>query len=227
MTTLGVSSLPNLRRRRIDSGKSAVSGHFWHRAERCWPIPFHDLELSYRPADLRSLIQQAHAERKTVSVNNVERRARNGELVYLKIDVTRLQEGTNDIIGFCISFADITVVRNLENDMLSARHKAQTVSEELQAANEELQSTNEELETTNEEMQSAADEELQTINEELRERADELNNSNGFLNSILSSLRGGCRGCGSEYQCGDLESAGRRSLGAPIGGNEGSVFAPA
>ncbi len=42
--------------------------------------------------------------------------------------------------------------------------------------NEELQSTNEEL---------------NTINEELRERTDELNHSNAFLNSILSSLRGG------------------------------------
>jgi two-component system CheB/CheR fusion protein len=42
--------------------------------------------------------------------------------------------------------------------------------------NEELQSTNEELET---------------INDELRQRSDELNQVNGFLESILSSLRAG------------------------------------
>jgi two-component system CheB/CheR fusion protein len=42
--------------------------------------------------------------------------------------------------------------------------------------NEELQSTNEEL---------------QTINDELRRRTDELNQVNGFLQSVLSSLRGG------------------------------------
>jgi two-component system CheB/CheR fusion protein len=40
--------------------------------------------------------------------------------------------------------------------------------------NEELQSTNEEL---------------YTLNEEMRQRTDELNNSNAFLNSILSSMR--------------------------------------
>src|SRR5437667_180926 len=99
-----------------------------------------------------------------------------------------------------------------------AKQDAETVNEELQAANEELQSTNEELETTNEELQStneelettneelqstneeletmneelqSTNEELNTINEELRERTDELNRSNAFLNSILSSLRGG------------------------------------
>jgi two-component system CheB/CheR fusion protein len=42
--------------------------------------------------------------------------------------------------------------------------------------NEELQSTNEEL---------------QTINEELRQRSEELNSVNAFLESILTSLRGG------------------------------------
>ena len=42
--------------------------------------------------------------------------------------------------------------------------------------NEELQSTNEEL---------------HTMNDELRQRTDELNKSNAFLESILSSLRGG------------------------------------
>jgi two-component system, chemotaxis family, CheB/CheR fusion protein len=178
---------------------------------------FHDLELSYRPVDLRSLIEQAYAERKTVSVNNVERRVKNAELIYLDIHVAPLQEEAGNVIGICISFDDVTAVRKLESDMLGARHEAETVNEELQAANEELQSTNEELETTNEELQStneelettneelqstneeletmneelqSANEELQTINEELRQRTDELNSSNGFLNSILSSLRG-------------------------------------
>ena len=150
---------------------------------------FHDLELSYRPVDLRSLIEQAYAERKTVSINNVERRVKNAELIYLDIHVAPLQGESGDVIGICISFDDVTAVRKLENDMLGARHEAETVNEELQATNEELQSTNEELETMNEELQSA-NEELQTINEELRQRTDELNSSNGFLNSILSSLRG-------------------------------------
>ena len=61
--------------------------------------------------------------------------------------------------------------------------------EELETTNEELQSTNEELETMNEELQST-NEELQTINDEARERGDQLGELNGFLESILTSLRG-------------------------------------
>jgi two-component system CheB/CheR fusion protein len=106
----------------------------------------------------------------------------------------------------------------LEDEVRRARQEAETTSEELQTTNEELQSTNEELQTTNEELQStneelettneelqssneeletmneemqSTNEELQTINDELRQRTDELNISNAFLNSILSSLRGG------------------------------------
>jgi two-component system, chemotaxis family, CheB/CheR fusion protein len=66
----------------------------------------------------------------------------------------------------------------------------QSSNEELETTNEELQSTNEELETMNEELQSS-NEELQTINEELRLRSEELNQVNAFLESILTSLRGG------------------------------------
>ena len=44
------------------------------------------------------------------------------------------------------------------------------------------------LETMNEELQST-NEELQTINEEARERGDQLGEVDGFLESILTSLR--------------------------------------
>jgi len=51
----------------------------------------------------------------------------------------------------------------------------------LKSANEELLSMNEELQSTNEE--------LQTINEEARDRGEQLGELNGFLESILTSLR--------------------------------------
>jgi len=179
--------------------------------------PFHDLELSYRPVELRSLIERANAERKVITAANVEQRFKNGDPRYLDVEVTPLQDNGGSI-GVCISFNDVTRYHGLEDDIQRARQDAETVNEELQAANEELQSTNEELETTNEELQStneelettneelqstneeletmneelqSTNEELNTINEELRERTDELNHSNAFLNSILSSLRGG------------------------------------
>src|SRR5262245_7147589 len=36
--------------------------------------PFHDLEISYRPVELRSLIERAHAEHRVIRLNSVERR---------------------------------------------------------------------------------------------------------------------------------------------------------
>jgi two-component system CheB/CheR fusion protein len=59
---------------------------------------------------------------------------------------------------------------------------------DLENAYEELQSTVEELETTNEELQST-NEELETANNELRDRGLALDEVNGFLESILGSLR--------------------------------------
>ena len=164
---------------------------------------FQDLELSYRPVELRSVIEQASDERKIITLRNVERHFKTGVTRYLQVNVIPLIDN-DTAMGVCVTFNDVTDNRNLEEEVLRTRQESETVNEELQAANEELQSTNEELETTNEELQStneeletmneelqSTNEELQTINEELRQRTDELNDSNLFLNSILSSLRGG------------------------------------
>jgi two-component system CheB/CheR fusion protein len=179
--------------------------------------PFQDLELSYRPVELRSVLEQAFKERKAINLTDVERRVKTGELRYLEVCVMPLLENDR-LMGAYVTFEDVTSYHELEHDVQKARQEAETVHEELQASNEELQSTNEELETTNEELQStneelettneelqstneeletmneelqSTNEELQTINGELRERTDELHDANAFLNSILSSLRGG------------------------------------
>lgn len=164
--------------------------------------PFQDFELSYRPAELRSLIEQAYLERQLVVVPNLEW-LKNGESRSLDVYIQPLQDD-DKLLGVCITLNDATQLRKLEDDVRRARQEAKTSNEELQTTNEELQSTNEELQTTNEELQSSneeletmneemqsTNEELQTINDELRQRTDELNTSNAFLNSILSSLRGG------------------------------------
>ena len=151
--------------------------------------PFHDLEFSYRPIELRSLIDQAYAEKRTVTVKNVERRLKNAEPRYLEVYVTPLQDNGAPI-GVSILYDDVTSLQNLENEVQKAQQDAETINAELQAANEELQSTNEELETMNEELQSA-NAELQTINDELRVQTDEANRSNAFLGSMLLSLKRG------------------------------------
>lgn len=173
--------------------------------------PLKDLEISYRPVELRSLIEQAYAERRTVTLTSVERRFPNGEVQYLDVIVAPLyDEGVNPL-GVSVSFTDVTSFQNVQEELRHSNEELQTSSEELQSSNEELettneelQSSNEELETTNEELQStneeletmneelqSTNEELQTLNNELQERTDEAGTANAFLQSILASLRSG------------------------------------
>jgi two-component system CheB/CheR fusion protein len=173
--------------------------------------PFQDLELSYRPIELRSLITQAYTERRLVTQANVERHLPESEVQYLNVRVMPLQDNgnVNGFIGASITFENVTPSYKLQEELQRSRQELETTNEELQSTNEELettneelQSTNEELETTNEELQStneeletmneelqSTNEELQTINNELTQRTTELNRTNLFLRTILSSLQ--------------------------------------
>jgi two-component system CheB/CheR fusion protein len=172
--------------------------------------PLQDLELSYRPAELRSCIQQAYTERRPVQINNVELSRKNeSNTVYLDIEVIPLIDTTAELLGVSVVFQDVTRYQHLQQELVRSTQELETAYEELQSANEELettneelQSTNEELETTNEELQStneeletmneelqSSNEELQATNDELRDRTDELNRVNAFLESILTSLQ--------------------------------------
>ncbi len=174
--------------------------------------PLQDLELSYRPAELRSRIEQAYAERRPVQIGNVElSNALESNTIYLDIEIIPLMDSNTDLLGVLIVFQDVTRYQQLQQELVRSTQELETAYEELQSANEELettneelQSTNEELETTNEELQStneeletmneelqSSNEELQTTNEELRDRTDELNRVNAFMESILTSLRMG------------------------------------
>ncbi|MEH1874650.1 CheR family methyltransferase [Nostoc sp.] len=173
--------------------------------------PFQDLELSYRPIELRSLIERAYNERRPITLTNVERYLSNTETQYLDVRITPLQDTDTSFLGVSIAFHDVTRYIQLQEALQRSRQELETTNEELQSTNEELettneelQSTNEELETTNEELQStneeletmneelqSTNEELQTINSELSDRTTELNHSNIFIVSILRSLQTG------------------------------------
>ncbi|MEH2317084.1 CheR family methyltransferase [Nostoc sp.] len=173
--------------------------------------PFQDLEISYRPVELRSLIEEAYSERRPVSLTNVERYLSNTEMQYLDVQITPLQETDTSFLGVSIAFHDVTRYIKLQDALQRSQQELETTNEELQSTNEELettneelQSTNEELETTNEELQStneeletmneelqSTNEELQTINRELSDRTTELNRINIFMSSILGSLQAG------------------------------------
>ncbi|MEA5505315.1 CheR family methyltransferase [Halotia wernerae UHCC 0503] len=173
--------------------------------------PFQDLELSYRPVELRSLIERAYNERRAVNLTNVERYLPNAEMQYLDVRVMPLQDTDSSVLGVSIAFHDVTryiqlqeALQRSRQDLETTNEELQSTNEELETTNEELQSTNEELETTNEELQStneeletmneelqSSNEELQTINNELSERTTELNRANVFLICILRSLQSG------------------------------------
>lgn len=170
-----------------------------------------DLEVSYRPVDLRSLIDRAEIERRPVEAGEVAWVDPSGADVTLRVIVTPVNGGDGRRPGMTLTFLDETRHRRLEDELEASNRQLETAYEELQSTNEELETTNEELqstieelETTNEELQStneeletmneelqSTNEEMHTVNEELRDRSQELNEANTYLESILTSLRSG------------------------------------
>jgi two-component system CheB/CheR fusion protein len=173
--------------------------------------PFRDLQLSYRPVELRSVLERAEVEQRTVSLKDIEWRGHTGEVRWLDLTVTPVLVGDDPIHGMLVTFTDMTgflrLQRELEQshmELETAYEELQSTNEELETTNEELQSTVEELETTNEELQSSneeletmneelqsTNEELEAINDEVRQRGEDLNQANRFLESVLRSLRSG------------------------------------
>lgn len=151
--------------------------------------PLQDLGISYRPAELRALIEQAYVERRPVMLTSLERRFA-GEILFLDVVVTPLFGDRQKPLGAAVSFIDVTRVTRLEEELQRADEEIQAANEMLQTTNEELKSSNEELETMNEELQST-NAGLRAVNQELRIRSDELNHLNAVLRSVLASLSAG------------------------------------
>ncbi|MBD1873866.1 PAS domain S-box protein [Nodosilinea sp. FACHB-131] len=173
--------------------------------------PLQDLELSYRPVELRSCLEETYERRRTVNLPDVAWQNPRGDSIFFEVQITPLFGSDSAILGASISFVDITQFKRLQAELEHANQELemayeelQSTNEELETTNEELQSTNEELETTNEELQStneeletmneelqSANEELQTLNEELQRSSGDLNQSNTFLECVFTSLKGG------------------------------------
>jgi two-component system CheB/CheR fusion protein len=169
--------------------------------------PFQNLEISYRPIDLRTPIDTAASDGKPFELHAVERRRSDTESEFFDIVVAPLRRGST-LLGSAITFTDVTRSRNLQielkrlsdeletayEELQSANEELETTNEELQSTveelettNEELHSTNEELETTNEELRSTNDE-LDTTNDQLRQRTEEADAANAYLNSIVDGV---------------------------------------
>jgi two-component system CheB/CheR fusion protein len=194
---------------------------------------FRDLEVSYRPVELRSLIDEAYAKQEGVRRTGIVRTLADGRKQMLEVQVTPLPAGSGSPGGASVCFVDVTEHMLLENELAGANDKLQaametlqSTNEELETTNEELQSTNEELETTNEELQStneeletmneelqATNEELETLNDELRVRSSDLDESNLFLEAILAGLDRGMIVLDSDLRVRVWNSAAERQWG--------------
>ncbi|SEH65267.1 two-component system, chemotaxis family, CheB/CheR fusion protein [Mycolicibacterium rutilum] len=170
-----------------------------------------DLEVSYRPVELRAYLEQAKVERRSARIPDVQWQRQGSDSAWFEIHVNPLVDSDNGLLGVSIVFFDVTATRALldkvvqTNSQLEAAYEElQSTNEELETTNEELQSTVEELETTNEELQSTNEEletmneelqstndELHTINDALRERSVELGETRMFLDSLVNSIQYG------------------------------------
>jgi two-component system CheB/CheR fusion protein len=173
--------------------------------------PLQDLEVSYRPVELRSLIEQARTERRRVRQSGIERRLANDTVQCFELEVRPLQDNGGGILGVSISFTDVTrhwrlgeelkrshqALETSNQELQSAQEELETTNEELQSSNEELETTNEELHSSNEELETmneelqSTNEELQTLNDELRQRTAEIDTTNHLFRSILGRLWAG------------------------------------
>ena len=169
--------------------------------------PFQDVELSYKPVELRGPIEEASRERRQIELNQVEWTAPDGRRRVFDVRVLPLQ---NDgaLAAVKVAFQDVSRFHEMNAELSElkrntevAYEELQSTNEELETTNEELQSTVEELETTNEELQSTNEEletmneelqstnvEIETVNEELRERTDELADLNSYTKALLDGL---------------------------------------
>jgi two-component system, chemotaxis family, CheB/CheR fusion protein len=167
----------------------------------------HDLDLSYRPVELRARIERIAEDRQPIAMEGVKWRAPSGHERTLDVRMVPVVSD-GELLGTAVTYQDATDVVRLEADLTESRRdlaqaheELQSTVEELETTNEELQSTNEELETTNEELQStneeletmneelqSTNEELETMNDELRQRTFELNDVNAFLETILTTI---------------------------------------
>jgi two-component system, chemotaxis family, CheB/CheR fusion protein len=166
------------------------------------------LEISYRPVELRSYLEQAKVERRSAMIQDVHWQRPGLDAVWFEVHINPLVDAENGLLGVSIVFFDVTATKALLDKVVQTNRQLETAYEELQSTNEELettneelqstveelettneelQSTNEELETINEEMQSTNDE-LQTINDTLRERSLELDEAQAFLDSLINSI---------------------------------------
>src|SRR3954469_4396485 len=188
----GTTAMRELAFRASPVAQIVVTGHdtvamINHQAETMFGLStrdigrlLRDLEVSYRPLELPTYIEQAKVERRSPRGQDVTLTRPGSDPAWFEVHVNPLVDPENGLVGVSVVFFDVSANRALMDKVLQTNHQLEAAYEELQSTNEELETTNEELqstveelETTNEELQST-NEELETMNEELQSTNDEL-----------------------------------------------------
>jgi two-component system CheB/CheR fusion protein len=161
--------------------------------------PLQDLELSYRPLELRSCIEKAYVERRPILMSDVQwpqaeltaagpTKGNERSVRSLDIQVVPLTDPADSLLGANVTFEDVTHYKQLQEELQRSHEELETAYEELQSTNEELETTNEELQSTVEELETT-NEELQATNEELDTMNEELQATNEELQTINDEMR--------------------------------------
>jgi hypothetical protein len=134
--------------------------------------PFQDRQLSYRPVELRGVIEKIFEEQVKISIHNVSWALASRGNRILEILIAPLRNNGNEVIAALAPFVGITAQARLQ---------------------EKLEHANLDLETTMGELQSSSDE-VEVIGEESRRRREDLPRVNCLLEAIVTSLPGGIIG---------------------------------
>src|SRR5690242_19467085 len=79
--------------------------------------PIQDVELSYRPVELRSLIEQAITERRPATLKDVDFAAANGSRYVLDVQVNGLFDNGGPPVGALVVFTDVTRYKRLQEEL--------------------------------------------------------------------------------------------------------------
>ncbi|MBV8196272.1 MAG: PAS domain-containing protein, partial [Candidatus Dormibacteraeota bacterium] len=81
--------------------------------------PLQDLEISYRPVELRSVIEQVYTEQRAIGIKDVVRSTAAGDQSF-EVDVIPLLEGANKL-GVSVTFNDVSPHKRLQNELKTAK----------------------------------------------------------------------------------------------------------
>jgi two-component system CheB/CheR fusion protein len=89
--------------------------------------PLKDLELSYRPVDLRSHLEIAFSERRTVSLGPVTTTPPAGEERTFEVQITPLRLGDR-VLGASILYQDVTRQRRIDEELETSKHELENAT---------------------------------------------------------------------------------------------------